>query len=96
MVELIMILIFILCGIQLWRGKWLWLIAGYNTASKQEKATLNGRALGKAMGGILFISAALIGLISLFPEIQLMAVVVIIVLVGMMIAYINTSPRFKR
>ncbi|OTN87837.1 hypothetical protein A5819_000285 [Enterococcus sp. 7E2_DIV0204] len=49
MVKLIMMLIFILCGIQLWRGKWLWLIAGYNTASKQEKATLNERALGKAM-----------------------------------------------
>ncbi|EOL46343.1 DUF3784 domain-containing protein [Enterococcus caccae] len=96
MLELIMILMFILCGIQLWRGKWLWLIAGYNTATKQEKAKLNGKMLGKAVSGLLFISAISIGLTSFFPEIKLVTIVGIIVLVGMMIAYVNTSPKFRQ
>lgn len=95
MVNLMMIFIFIVCGVQLWRGKWLWLIAGYNTASKQEKEKINGRVLGKAMSGILIFSALLIGWASLFPRFQLVSVVVIIIIVGGMIAYINTSPRFK-
>lgn len=96
MIDLLMILIFIVCGIQLWQGKWLWLIAGYNTANKQEKAKINGRALGKAIGGLLIFSAVLIGLMRLFPAFQPIAVVTIILLVGGMITYINLSPRFKQ
>ncbi|WP_430602071.1 hypothetical protein IGJ02_002284 [Enterococcus sp. DIV0724b] len=95
MVDLIMILIFIICGVQLWRGKWSWLIAGYNTASEQEKAKTNEWALGKVMSIILIISAMLIGLGSLFLQLQLVIAIAITILVGGAIAYINTSPRFK-
>lgn len=32
-----LISLFLICGIQFYRGKWFNLIAGYNTASPQEK-----------------------------------------------------------
>ena len=36
-VSFIIIFFFALIGIQLFRGKWLMLIAGYNTSSKEER-----------------------------------------------------------
>ncbi|AFO44769.1 DUF3784 domain-containing protein [Enterococcus faecalis] len=36
-VSFIIIFFFALIGIQLFRGKWLMLIAGYNTFSKEER-----------------------------------------------------------
>lgn len=38
---LLSLLVFII-GIQLIRGKWLFLIAGYNTMTKEEKKHYNG------------------------------------------------------
>ncbi|MEI5995094.1 DUF3784 domain-containing protein [Candidatus Enterococcus mansonii] len=96
MFDLLMIVVFVSCAVQFWRGKWLWLIAGYNTTSHQEKEKVNASALGKAMSGLLIISAALIGLMRVFPKLQLVGVIGIVILVGVMIAYINISPRFKQ
>ncbi|WPH52001.1 DUF3784 domain-containing protein [Enterococcus faecalis] len=36
-ISFIIIFFFALIGIQLFRGKWLMLIAGYNTSSKEEQ-----------------------------------------------------------
>ncbi|MBO0440657.1 DUF3784 domain-containing protein [Candidatus Enterococcus ikei] len=96
MFDLFMIAVFIGCAIQFWRGKWLWLIAGYNTVSQQEKKKINSSALGKAMSGLMITSAVLIGLIRFFPKLQLAGVIGIVMLVGGMIAYVNTSSRFKK
>ncbi len=38
--------ILILMGVQLLRGKWLMLMAGYNTMTKEERAKVNGKNLG--------------------------------------------------
>lgn len=45
---------FALIGIQLFRGKWLMLIAGYNTSSKEERKKMNGKNLGKLFACLLF------------------------------------------
>ncbi|WP_278250983.1 hypothetical protein [Enterococcus sp. DIV0212c] len=41
-------------------------------------------------------SAVLIGLIRFFPKLQLVGVIGIVILVDGMIAYVNTSSKFKK
>ena len=57
-IEIIGIALFVLLGIILSFGKGSFLIAGYNTSSKEEKEKINEKALckfmGKAMFGIAF------------------------------------------
>lgn len=53
---LLSLLVFII-GIQLIRGKWIFLIAGYNTMTKEEKKHYNDVTVGKPVGAyFLFIS----------------------------------------
>ncbi|EPI32527.1 hypothetical protein D350_00779 [Enterococcus faecalis VC1B-1] len=53
-ISFIIIFFFALIGIQLFRGKWLMLIAGYNTSSKEERKKMNGKNLGKLFACLLF------------------------------------------
>lgn len=93
-----LIIIFTICGIQLLRGKWLMLIAGYNTAPKKERDKMNGAALGKLMGNILLICAFLMLTLALFPTrtiIYFTLIAVIILSFGSLI-YVNKSDRFTK
>jgi hypothetical protein len=52
--------LFIIVGIFLLFGKGAWLIAGYNTAPKEEKAQINKKKLCRSMGVfMLAVSAAM-------------------------------------
>lgn len=53
-VHIVFALIFILLGLVFIKGKGAFLIAGYNTSSKEEKAKYDEMALLKFMGKIMF------------------------------------------
>lgn len=85
-------------------GKANFLIAGYNTASKEEKANINEKALSKFMGKFLFI----LGLIQLvipiariieisnFKLVLICTNILFIIVIIMGIIYMNTSKNFKK
>ncbi len=91
-------------AIALFLGKGSWIIAGYNTASEEEKAKYDKKKLCKSMGVLCFIAAFLLFVMTYFtyqvivgmlPEQSLLtvALVFIIVLVVTIIAemiYSNT------
>ncbi|MBP1044391.1 DUF3784 domain-containing protein [Vagococcus sp. BWB3-3] len=91
-----LMLIFTICGIQLLRGKWLMLIAGYNTAPKKSREQMNGPALGKLLGSLLIICSVLMLILGLFPKptiIFLIINVICLLSFGSLI-YANTSEKF--
>lgn len=57
-------LIFSIMGICLICGKGTWMIAGYNTMSKEEKEKCNQKKISRAVGIFLLIIAVLWGIIS--------------------------------
>jgi hypothetical protein len=85
--------LFLITGIQLFRGQWLFLVAGYNTLSKSDKEKLNGKFIGKVVGGLLFLSSAIIGAMILYPKGKVIWFVCQILLVIIAIIYVNTSKR---
>ena len=60
-----MIALFLVLGLIFSRGKGAFLIAGYNTASKAEKARYDEKALCRFMGKIMFALAGCQGIIAL-------------------------------
>lgn len=93
-----LIIIFTICGIQLLRGKWLMLIAGYNTAPKRERDKMNGAALGKLVGSLLLICSIFMLILALFPTptiIYLFLIAILILSFGSLI-YVNKSERFSK
>lgn len=97
-------LIFTILGLILRSGKGSFLIAGYNTSSKEEKEKYDEVALGKFMGNLLIAIAAIVFLtavteiysVALFNFIVIAAPIVILVLVFGTIIYVNTGNRFKK
>lgn len=92
---------FIVLGILFFRGKGSFLIAGYNTASPQEKAKYDEKALCKAMGWLMMALAVCWFIIALnllleniiflwigFPLFFAVTVVGVILM--------NTSKKIKR
>lgn len=91
------ILIFGVCGIQLLRGKWLMLIAGYNTASHEEREKINGKALGNLTGSVLIICSFLMLILALFPTLIIITLVIVLMFVLAIgsVIYASTSNKFK-
>lgn len=85
--------LFILTGIQLFRGKWLFLIAGYNTLGQSDQAKLNGKFIGKVIGALLVLSSLMIGGMLLYPKGQVVWLTCQVLLVISAIGYVNTSKR---
>ncbi|MDN3139650.1 DUF3784 domain-containing protein [Enterococcus faecalis] len=94
-VSFIIIFFFALIGIQLFRGKWLMLIAGYNTSSKEERKKMNGKNLGKLFACLLFFLCFLLVLQTfnlLSPGI--FSLLIFSATIGTII-FANTSTLFK-
>jgi len=97
-------LIFTILGFVLRSGKGSFLIAGYNTSSKEEKKKYDEVALCKFMGNLLIVIAAIVLLtavseiyyVALFNIIVIAAPILILVLVFGTIIYANTGDRFKK
>lgn len=85
-------------------GKANFLIAGYNTASKEEKSKIDEKALSKFMGKFLFvlgliqliIPIAKIAEISDFSALLACTNVIFLITVFAGVIYMNTANRFKK
>ncbi|MCB2290048.1 DUF3784 domain-containing protein [Clostridium sp. CS001] len=97
-------IIFVVLGFILRSGKGSFLIAGYNTASKEEKEKYDEVALGKFLGNLLIAIAAIVLLtalseiysVTLFKFIVVAAPIMIVILVIGTIIYANTGNRFEK
>lgn len=67
LIDLFIILIFIILGIQILRRKWLFLIAGFNMLTSKEKSKINISILSKIIGTFCLIVATL-QIISLYKS----------------------------
>lgn len=92
----------LLLGILIRTGKVNFLIAGYNTMSKEEKAKVNIEAVCKYLGKIIILAAIvlLIGVVllylNIFTKIVLIAswAIFTVLIIGGVI-YLNVNSKFK-
>lgn len=100
-VQLIIVAVFIILGIVFFKGKGKFLIAGYNTASREEQDKYDEKALCCFMGKLMFACAGCFVVIALGNVLEQMALVwlgiilMILICIGAVI-YANTGNRFKR
>ena len=91
--------LFLILGLVFLTGRGSFLLAGYNTMSKEKKAKYNAEALCKFMGkillpiGILIFGFLIDGIQSWFPTVFF---VLTIALVIFAVIYANTGQRFKK
>lgn len=100
-VFLSMIVLFLVLGLILSRGKGAFLIAGYNTASKAEKAKYDEKALCRFMGKIMFALAGCQGIMALGILVVGMwlyyvGIGLFLVVVFGTVIYANTGNRFQK
>ncbi|WP_434296719.1 DUF3784 domain-containing protein [Clostridium sporogenes] len=93
--------LFILLGIILSMGKGSFLIAGFNTMSKEEKEQYDVVSLCKFMGKVMFIIAFCITLFLLseifkIKVILYIGLILFFVVVIFTLIYTNTGNRFKK
>lgn len=82
-------------AIPLWKGKGAWLIAGYNTASKTEKAKYDEKKLCRVMAIVLMICDVFLILQILSLILPIVTVVCVTVLSFVMILYMNIGCKKK-
>lgn len=97
----IVISLFVVLGIVFFHGKAAFLIAGYNTSSKEEKDRFDEKLLCRFMGKLMFILAGCWVIIALggILEIALLYVIGIVLFLIAIIGaavYANTGNRFKK
>ena len=95
------VLLFAILGIVFFCGKGAFLIAGYNTASPEEKARYDGKALCRTMGWMMFACAASFGVLMMsdvLKSIMLMWIGLVLFFVSIIfgVIYMNTSKKVKR
>ena len=91
----------LILGIFIARGRGLWLIAGYNTASPAEKAKIDQNALCRHVSRLLWFSAGCFVLLmvsDLLDSAILMALALILLFTGILagLIYMNTGDRLKK
>lgn len=92
--------LFIVLGVVIRFGKASWLIAGYNTSSKDEKEKYDVKALCRFVSNLLFVIAAIEIIIGVAYYLNLTSIVIIgyilmaIAGIGSLI-YLNTGNRYK-
>lgn len=99
--HIVIAILFLLLGIVFMRGKGAFLIAGYNTLSKKEKAKYDEKELCKFMGKSMFalaFSIFLWGLSDLvnIPILFNIGLTLFIGTIIFIIIYGNTQNRFKK
>lgn len=89
---------FVIIGLFLWMGKGSWLIAGYNTSGKEEKAQYDEKALCRFVAKLMIV-VALFMVILAFTEntfIILALTLFFIIFIFGAVIYANTGNRFKK
>lgn len=97
--QMLFIALFILFGILLSLGKCSFLIAGFNTMSKEEKSKYDVLSLCKFMGKIMFIIAFCMILFLISNVFQLkslfnISLILFWILILFTVIYLNTGNRF--
>ena len=100
-VNFIFIIPLLILAFFLSKGKGAFLIAGYNTMSKEEKARYDEAALCKFMAKIMYGICFSIFLWGLSEVLQMhilfiIGLVLFMGLIGFALVYLNTGNRFKR
>jgi len=93
--------LFIVLGIIFSQGKGAWMIAGYNTASKETRASYDVKALLQFMSKFMFVLAGTWLVVSFGALYQNDGVikaglVLFIVVILAALVYMNTGERFKK
>lgn len=98
-INIIVTVSFVLLGLYFSTGKGGFLIAGYNTSSKEAKAKINESKLCKFMSKFMFILAACWLLITLGQIVKILLKLGIVLFIAATIfslIYMNTGDRFKK
>lgn len=93
--------LFFVLGIIFFCGKGAFLIAGYNTSSKEEKSHIDEKLLCRFMGKFMFLLAGcwlVIALGSIFNITFLLVIGIMLFVISSVCAtvYANTGNRFKK
>ena len=96
-----MIVLFLVLGLIIAQGKGAFLIAGYNTASKAEKARYDEKALCRFMGKIMFALAGCQGIMALGILVVGMwlfwvGIAAFLAVTFGTVIYANTGNRFRK
>lgn len=99
-INLLLIIPFLIMAFFLSRGSGAFLLAGYNTMSKSEKAKYDEVALCKFMGKMLYAISFAMLLFSLsewleMPVLLWIGIALMSVLIVFTLVYANTGNRFK-
>ena len=97
----VLAVLIIAASVVLLMGKGSWMIAGYNTSSKEEKEKTDSVALCKFMGKILLPIGALLPLIAVggicgIDWLGWLYVVMLFALILFALNYANTKKRFQK
>ncbi|MFC4355598.1 DUF3784 domain-containing protein [Chryseomicrobium palamuruense] len=100
-INLLLVIPFLVLAFFLSRGKGAFLIAGYNTMPKEEKAKYDEVALCKFMGKILYGISLSMVLLSLsewlaIPALLWVGIALMTGLIIFTLVYLNTGNRFKK
>lgn len=100
MVHIYMVLLLILLGYLIKYKQWSWLIAGYNTSSRKEKAKYDTVALCSGVGNFLFILAGILLIAALGELLEARWVVsfswlLFSAAIIAFLIYANTGNRYK-
>lgn len=91
----IICLIFIVLGVAISKYKCYWLISGYNTQSKEEKARVDIEKVAKHMGRMCYLIAFIIfigAIVSDYFEISIIPFVIILIII--IFGYLIYLQRF--
>lgn len=88
-------ILFIILGISVKYFKCYWLIAGYNTMSKEQKKNVDTEALGKLMGNYMFLLGAtfIIGGVLAFKDLKTIGTILLIVPVFILTPYVIVKAQ---
>lgn len=91
----IMAMVFLVLSITFLMGKGSWLIAGYNTSSKEEKEKYDEKKLCTAMGIMCAIVAVMTGLLALLDKESFAIVygIVLCIIIMITLVFINTKCK---
>ncbi|HHZ05891.1 MAG TPA: DUF3784 domain-containing protein [Clostridiales bacterium] len=100
-IPIFIIVVFLVLGVFLCMGKGGFLIAGYNTMSKEEKEKYNTVAICRFMGKMMFLFAVSVAMwcLSDLLHIEWLFSVGIALFLGTVIfifIYLNVSKKFKK
>lgn len=95
MIDILLAVIFFIVGVQFFRKKWLFLIAGFNTLSKSKKESYNVNLLTKIMGIFCLIMVIIYLLDYMFPQKSSILTISILTLI-VTLAFLVNSPLLKK